>query len=278
MSGILFLKTKEPDKLKDFYLQRLNCQIWMEQAHCRIYRHGNFLFGFCERDEVDTSGMLTFFYESRKEVDRMYELLKSIAVEPPGFNSKYNIYQFFAHDPEGRMLEFQYFEDPVAQFLTGDDLLLSRRSVRQFTSDEIADDLLKTLVNNCRFAPTSRNTQGFYFKIVRDKTRMDWLANVRGKSSAPIGRAPLAVAIAADPAVTKRPDQDACIATCHFILAAWFYGLGTCWIGGMDREDVKEQLGIPADHYLATVTPLGYPEQRVIEAPPRKALDEFMRD
>jgi len=30
----------------------------------------------------------------------------------------------------------------------------------------------------------------------------------------------------------------------------------------MDRDDVKEALGIPQEHYVATVTPLGYPAEQ----------------
>ncbi|TES93871.1 MAG: hypothetical protein E3J87_01400 [Candidatus Cloacimonadota bacterium] len=52
------------------------------------------------------------------------------------------------------------------------------------------------------------------------------------------------------------------MAAYHFTLAAWNFGLGTCWIGGMDRDDVKEALGIPQEHYVATVTPLGYPAEQ----------------
>lgn len=277
MSGIVFLKSKQLQVLKEFYLDRIGCQLWLAQADCLIFRHGNFLFGFCERDTVDASLMLTFFYESKEEVDRMYSRLKAISTTSPQMNPKYNIYQFFATDPEGRILEFQYFADPVAQFRTGQDLLLSRRSIREFTRDEVSEDVLREILEISRFAPTANNSQPYYFKIIRDRQTIDWLSTVRGSSTGPIGRAPLAVAIYSDPAASRRYEQDACIAAYHFVLAAWFHGLGTCWIGGMDRYDVKERLGLPADHHVATITPLGYPRDRQVPVPERKGLSEFIR-
>jgi hypothetical protein len=43
----------------------------------------------------------------------MYTRLKDIAQDSPRENEKYHIYQFFAVDPEERILEFQCFLHPV---------------------------------------------------------------------------------------------------------------------------------------------------------------------
>jgi nitroreductase len=277
MSGILFLKTQQLSALREFYIERIGCEIWLEQADCIILQHGNFLVGLCERDAVEADVMLTFFYERKEDVDQMHSLLEPIATTTPQMNTKYNIYQFFAKDPEGRTLEFQHFAAPVAQFRTGAELLLSRRSVREFTSDDVSEELLNATLELSRWAPTANNSQPYYYKIVRDRHTISWLSKVRGSSSEPIGRAPVAVAICADPAASRRYEQDASIAAYHFILAAWHYGLGTCWIGGLDRHDIKERLDIPQEHHIATVTPVGYPRERVIAPPERRPLDNCIR-
>ncbi|MBN1355271.1 nitroreductase family protein [bacterium] len=106
---------------------------------------------------------------------------------------------------------------------------------------------------------------------------MQALSKIRGGSSAPIGRAPLAAAICVDPEKTLRIEQDGCIAAAYLILAAWHFGLGTCWIGDMDRDTVKSLLGIPRAHHVATVTPIGYPLERTIPAPPRRETAYFLR-
>jgi len=53
--------------------------------------------------------MLTFFYDDKSDVDRMYSKFSQLADEEPRDNPKYPIYHFFAKDPEGRVIEFQYF-------------------------------------------------------------------------------------------------------------------------------------------------------------------------
>lgn len=278
MSGILFMKTTDLNKVREFYINQVEAELWLEQEDCVILRHGNFLFGFCRRDETDKSGLLTFFFDSRAEVDRYYVKLKSTAKKPPVKNEKYNIYHFYAADPEGRQIEFQYFYNRVDPYRSGDGLLLSRRSIRYFKDIPVTDEVLGSILEICRFAPTSMNTQSYYFKIIRDESIKSRLAGVRGDSSSPIGRAPLAVAICADPAVSRRHIQDGCIAAYHFLLAAWQFGLGTCWIAAMDRDEVKKVLRIPDDHYVATVTPLGYPVKWPVKIPSRKSWPEYIKE
>jgi nitroreductase len=279
MSGIVFYKTQKLAELRDFYVNQVECDLWLEQEDCIILRHGNLLFGLCERDEphAEKQGLLTFFYGRKDDVDRAYERFRTVAASPPSLSDKYRVYQFFAHDPEGRMLEFQYFDHPISGYLSGEQLLLTRRSVREFIETAIPDAVLNQVLETCRYAPTSRNTQSYYFKVIRDRELIASLAAVRDKSTAPIGRAATAVAIVADPVLSKRHVQDGCIAAYHFMLAAWFFGLGTCWIAAMDREEVKRLLDIPDDHYVATVTPVGYPAGGLIDPPARKDVSWFVR-
>jgi len=88
-------------------------KLWLRQEDCIILKHENLLLGFCTRAQIDHSGLITFFYETKDEVDAMYDRLKDIAQAVPETNEKYHIYRFFAHDPEHRILEFQHFLHPV---------------------------------------------------------------------------------------------------------------------------------------------------------------------
>lgn len=107
--GIVFFQTKIQSELGKFYKEKLGCDLWMDRGGCHIFQHGNMLFGLCQREVVDDLGMITFFYSSRKAVDEMYEKFKDYSVDKPKDNSYYRIYHFYAKDPEGRNIEFQYF-------------------------------------------------------------------------------------------------------------------------------------------------------------------------
>jgi hypothetical protein len=107
-----------------------------------ILEHGNILLGFCEHSEIDHGGMITLFYLTKEEVDSVYEKLKSIATTESIENKKYSIYQFFAKDPEDRMLEFQCFLHQLPPYLTGEEMPITRRSIRIFENKPIPDALL----------------------------------------------------------------------------------------------------------------------------------------
>ena len=277
MSGIIFLKTNNLQKMKDFYVSQIGMKVWQDQNDCIILKHGNLLLGFCNRIEIDNSGMITFFYPTKEEVDSKYEQFKHIATSVPVINDKYSIYQFFAEDPEGRALEFQYFINPTLPYLACDELLMNRRSIRKFKNKKIDKVTLNNIFELCRYAPTSKNSQSYYFIVIQDLNKLKYLASLRGAPSAPIAKAPLAVAIVTNTSKTLRPEQDGCIAAYHFILSAWQHGLGTCWIAAMDRDDLKEALEIPKEHYVATVTPLGYPAVSIPKIPQRRESSEFVR-
>lgn len=159
---------------------------------------------------------------------------------------------------------------------SGRDLLTGRRSIRRFEDRPVAEEVLWQLFELCRSCPTSHNTQAYYYLVLRDRKRLAQLAALRGSSSAPLARAPLAVAICADPNKARRPEQDSCIAAYHFTLAADLLGLGTCWMAAMDREETKEILGLDRSQCIATVTPLGYPAETPKPISRREAR-EFVR-
>jgi nitroreductase len=275
MSGIVFLRTKDLNSVIDFYVSTIGATVWLDQRVCIIVKHGNLLLGFCQSETSDTELMITFFYPHKAEVDKMYQNLKEIADTKPAENRKFHIYHFFAKDPEGRALEFQSFLHPLQPYADSIDILQNRRSIREYQIIPVSDKVLSSIFEVCRFSPTSRNSQSYSFVVIKDKKTLDYLASVRGSSSEPIQKAPLAVAVVSDPDKSGAYIQDGCIAAYHFMLACKSYGLGTCWIADMDRPAVKEVLSIPEKHYVVTITPVGYP-RAVPEAPSRRKAEEMV--
>ena len=103
MAGIVFFKTNNLENIVNFYQETVGADIWLKQAECVILRHGNFLFGFCEKgDEADLQGLLCFFYDNEIDVDNMYSRMKKKSEGEPVKNSTYNIFHFFAKGPDGR--------------------------------------------------------------------------------------------------------------------------------------------------------------------------------
>lgn len=121
--GITFFRTGNRDEVVGFYRDRLGCAVWREQPECTIIHRDGYALGFCDvespqavqadeatSESVETEGCLTFLHDDRAGVDADYETLADVADGEPRYNETYDIYQFFAEDPEGRTVEVQTFE------------------------------------------------------------------------------------------------------------------------------------------------------------------------
>ena len=95
----------------------LGLQQVLDQGACRIFRvAGEGFLGVCTnpaRAVVPEGFTLTFV---TAEVDAWHERLAAAgtAIEaPPAENARFRIYNFFARDPDGYLIEFQRFLDPA---------------------------------------------------------------------------------------------------------------------------------------------------------------------
>ena len=116
MSGIVFFGCEDYESTAAFYVEEVGAEVWLEQSACTILRYDNLLFGFCASDETESDGVLTFVTEDRAGVDEFYERFADRARGEPAVNEAFDIYQFFATDPDGRKMEFQTFlheTDPI---------------------------------------------------------------------------------------------------------------------------------------------------------------------
>jgi len=276
MAGIVFFRSRRYEEICSFYQDEIQLPVWLDQGTCKIFQSGNLLLGFCQADFSETDGIITLFFKSRAKVDAMYERHREIALSPPAFNPKYIIYHFFTQDPEGRKLEFQTFEHDLEPCLEIGEALLTRRSIRKYKTDPVSDELLRKVFELCRYSPTARNLQSYYYIVIREREIVQSIVDLRGPAGNPLLASGFAIAVCARGELSRRVIQDACIAAYHLLLAAHAYGLGTCWVTDMDRPEIKLMLGVPEGDYIACLSPIGYPDEE-FGIPPRHSIDDFVR-
>ena len=153
----------------------------------------------------------------------------------------------------------------------------SRRTVRDYKPDPIPQDLVRKILQAGRWAPSSSNTQKWYFIVIQDRETLAALGKIATHGPF-IGQAPLAIAVVMDDA--PRPQLDAGRALQQMELMAWSEGVGMCFVGV--REDnqqkaVKELLRIPEPMELITILPFGYrADAPKATGTPRKAIGEIV--
>ncbi|MCL6560259.1 MAG: nitroreductase family protein [Firmicutes bacterium] len=71
--------------------------------------------------------------------------------------------------------------------------------------------------------------------------------------------------------------QDTAAATQNMLLAATAYGLGSCWVGAFDENQVRDCLGIPPERRPVALIPLGYAAAQLESRPGRRSLEEVTK-
>lgn len=138
-----------------------------------------------------------------------------------------------------------------------------RYSARTFEPRAVEDETLRRLFEAARLAPSAKNLQEWRFVVARDPETISRLGEAAFQPF--VGRAPVVIACCAewDGYVMRcgLPSYpiDVAIAVDHFTLAATALGLGTCWIGKFDPDEVRRVLGIPAEIHVVELLVLGYP-------------------
>ncbi|MDW7709622.1 MAG: nitroreductase family protein [Deferrisomatales bacterium] len=179
------------------------------------------------------------------------------------------------------------------------DVLRARTSCRSFAEGPVAADAVTAILEAGCAAPSPLNQQPWAFTVVTDPMRIaavathcgtvrDRLARDSGKEwvakydTSFIGRAPVLVAVAADPrkiglgaflgdTAAHLKAASACIQ--NMLLAVADRGLGSLWFTMYDRQELARMLGVGEELEIVGLLPIGIPGA-ASRQPPRRPAQE----
>lgn len=148
------------------------------------------------------------------------------------------------------------------------EVIKKRKSVRKFKPDPIPEKIMNEIIEAGRIAPSAKNYQPWHFVIINDPDLKEQMVKAcRDQRFVGEGAAIIVGCALTDSAWGRMGGYmsswsvDLSIALDHIILAAVNEGLGTCWIGAFDEEQVKRILRIPDNVRVLALTPIGYPNE-----------------
>lgn len=147
------------------------------------------------------------------------------------------------------------------------EIMMKRRSIRRFQQKPIPFGVLEKLVNAARVAPSASNLQPLEYVVVDDKdllpevfTTLKWAGYIAPKGDPPEGEKPTAyVVVLVNKEISGSGyEKDVGAAVENILLAALEEGIGSCWIGSINKKRLRKTLNMP--HFLAidSVIALGY--------------------
>jgi nitroreductase len=160
-------------------------------------------------------------------------------------------------------------------------LMRSRRSVRRYLPDPVPDDVLQQILEAGRWAPSANNQQPWAFVVVQDEQIREKVAQHATyylARHARVDEAPVLIVMCAQ--VRSRmsrtpPRGDVSMAGMQMMLQAKALGVGTCWIDGLDRDEISKILHIPDYLEIIALMTVGFPAATTSETP-RKPLFEIV--
>ncbi|OQX83733.1 MAG: hypothetical protein B6D53_01695 [Candidatus Omnitrophica bacterium 4484_49] len=149
-------------------------------------------------------------------------------------------------------------------------LILRRRTVRKFQQKKIDRRILRKIVNAGRLAPSAANLQFIEYVIIDDMQLLDkifpytrWAGYIKPLwIPSQDERAVTYVAILINLKKSSNPDlRDIGASAENIILSALNFGLGSCWLGAIDKEKIAKILNLPSHIRLDSLIALGYPKE-----------------
>ena len=158
------------------------------------------------------------------------------------------------------------------------NILKSRRSIRAFQDKSIPEKEIGMILEAGRWTPSASNRQPWRFIVIRNKDILNKIARVTGYGWF-IAEASLAIAIVGK--IKTSPKWyiiDTSLVSMNMMLMAWSLGIGTCWIGSMNKEKARKILELGDNDYLLTVLPFGYIRGGIPEPTYRNPLNKIVKE
>lgn len=150
-----------------------------------------------------------------------------------------------------------------------DDLIRNRYSCKKFDgTKQIGEQQLNAILEAGRMAPTAKNLQEQHIYVVQSE---QGLATIDRHTPCRYG-APTVLVVAynkknvytyptsAGPETDHRQSgvEDAAIVATHLMLGAANQGVDSCWLNCVHIDDLRHDLGLPADEDILMLLDLGF--------------------
>lgn len=151
------------------------------------------------------------------------------------------------------------------------DAIFSRRTIRKFEQKPVPKEDLVKLVDCARVAAYPANVQPLKFAIIDNSETLKTLypftkwAGALADGAPKENERPMAyIAVLGDKSIKANGafEVEAGAAVTNMMLEAVEMGLGTCWLGAIQRDEIKKALSLPENLDVVYLLALGYPMQK----------------
>jgi len=166
------------------------------------------------------------------------------------------------------------------------EAIVKRRSIRKYQDKEVPDETIRELMYAARLAPSGNNAQPWKYKIFKTEEEKKMLKENSIFKQDFVYTAPIIILCCGntkaypekksdrlDDSNHARTIRDLALSTQNIVLRATELGLGTCYVGWMDKPKIKKLLELPEEYIVPYVITIGYPDE---QPKTRKTIEEIL--
>jgi SagB-type dehydrogenase family enzyme len=164
------------------------------------------------------------------------------------------------------------------------DAIRTRRSIRKYKDKQVPWDNIVTIMQAGKYAPCAGNLQNWKFIHVKSDAKRKAIAKACLQQNW-MEQAPIYIVVVAEPEKAERYygtrgarlyTIQACAAAMeNMLLTAHSLGLGACWVGAFDEDEIWRILNLPEEKTVQGVITIGYSDEDP-EPPPKYRIEHLI--
>ena len=164
------------------------------------------------------------------------------------------------------------------------EAIRTRRSIRKYKDKQVPWDNIVTILQAGKYAPSAGNLQNWKFIVVKNDAKRKTIAKACLEQEW-MEQSPIYIVVVAEPLKAERyygtrgarlyTIQGCAAAIDNMLLTAHSLGLGSCWVGAFDEDEIWRILGLPEESFVQGIVTIGYADETP-NSPPKHRIEHIM--
>ena len=164
------------------------------------------------------------------------------------------------------------------------DCIRTRRSIRKYKDKQVPWDNIVEILQAGKFAPFAGNVFNCKFVVIKNEDKRKAIAEACAQQYW-MQDAPIQIVVVGEPEKSERyygarggrlyTVQGCAAAIQNMLLTAHSLGLGSCWVGAFDEEEIRRLCNLPEHVNVQGIVTIGYADEAP-EMPPKYRIEHTM--
>ena len=164
------------------------------------------------------------------------------------------------------------------------EIIRTRRSIRKYKEKAVPWDNVVEILQAAKYAPFAGNILNCKFVVVKNEEKRKAIAEASVQQYW-MQDAPIHIVVVGEPEKAERyygtrgarlyTIQGAAAAVQNMLLTAHSLGLGACWVGAFDEEEIRRICNLPEHVNVQAVVTVGYADEDPTP-PPKYRIEHIM--